>query len=158
MKPALGAGDTHSERAERTDTDSLRRISQLPAPSSRRAESDCTAVDLASQGGGVLGDVGEPGQVWGGPGEVPLDVVVENSWPRPLPGPAPALRTVVDRSRCCEHSRQTRRSPARQAGTLELVGQEPVAELGVVRVGVDQRVGQIGVFDPRGLTGLVSHA
>jgi hypothetical protein len=31
------------------------------------------------------------------------------------------------------------------AGSLELVGQEPVAELRVVVVGIDQGVGQVGV-------------
>jgi hypothetical protein len=31
-------------------------------------------------------------------------------------------------------------------GVGELVGQEPVAELRVVAVGVDQRVGQVGIF------------
>jgi hypothetical protein len=32
-------------------------------------------------------------------------------------------------------------------GSLELIGQEPVAELGVVGVGVDQGVGQVSVFE-----------
>src|SRR5690606_34095324 len=32
------------------------------------------------------------------------------------------------------------------ASALELIGQEPVAELGVVLVSVDQRIGEVGVF------------
>jgi hypothetical protein len=37
--------------------------------------------------------------------------------------------------------------PDRDAVPFELIGEEPVAELGVVAVGVDQRVGQVGVLE-----------
>jgi len=37
--------------------------------------------------------------------------------------------------------------PGDVPGAFELVGQEPVAELGVVAVRVDQRVGQVGVLE-----------
>jgi hypothetical protein len=52
---------------------------------------------------------------------------------------------VQDQGFCSEHSRHTRLADD-LTEPFELVGQEPVAELRVVVVRVDQRVGQVGVI------------
>ena len=57
----------------------------------------------------------------------------------------PRLRAWTDHSRCWVHSRLTRLRPALDAAGGELVGDEPVAELGVVVVDVDRGVDQVRV-------------
>jgi hypothetical protein len=102
--------------------------------------------DRWNPSGGVLGDVGDPGLIRLGGGEVALDVVVVDRRPRGLPRAAAAL---ADRRRPQPLLGAQPPDPAFTdgvTGSLELVGQEPVAELRVVTVGVDQGVGEIGVL------------
>jgi len=56
------------------------------------------------------------------------------AWPGVLPLPRRPSRTVLDQSFCCKHSRQPFADLV--AGTFELIGQEPVAELRIVLVRV----------------------
>jgi hypothetical protein len=105
---------------------------------------DRAAVELAL-GRGVLGDVGDPDGVGCVGGEVALDVVVVHRRSGRLAAAAPAL---ADRARPQALLGAQPPDPSFAndvAGSLELVGQEPVAELRVVVVGIDQGVGQVGV-------------
>ena len=102
------------------------------------------AVEL-SFCGGVLGDVGQPEPVRGGGGELALDEVVVHGrsgrltatpsallgrgGPDPLLGAQPPDPPFADD----------------QAVALELVGQEPVAELRIIGVGVEQHVDDVRV-------------
>ena len=103
---------------------------------------DRAEVDFALIGA-MLGDVGQPQLVRACRGEVPLDMVVVDGragfapqaaflrehGPEPLLGaqpPDPVLARL-------------------QASLLEFVADEPVAERGVVLVGVPRRVGQVSV-------------
>jgi hypothetical protein len=106
---------------------------------------DRAAVDLALTGG-VLGDVGDPLAVGLCRGEIALDVVVvdrragpgalagsslaDGGRPQPLLGAQPPDPPLPDG----------------QAGKLELVGQEPVAESRVIIVGNAQGVRDVGVL------------
>ena len=92
--------------------------------------------------GAVLGDVGEPDGVRRWCGEVPLDQVVMDRCTGLLPvasplgakaAPPPIRRTDPP------HSAVT----AGLAGGAGLIGQQPVAELWVVGVGVEDRVRQV---------------
>lgn len=93
----------------------------------------------------MLGDVGDPDLVRARGGEVALDEVIVDCWSRRLPGAAAAL---ADGGRPQSLLGAQPPDPPLAdvvAGPPELVGQKPVTELWVLAVGVDQRVGQVGV-------------
>ncbi len=107
---------------------------------------DRAAVDLPL-GGRVLGDVGDPHLIGALGGGVPLHVVVVHRRARALARTSPAL---AHRGRPQLLLRAQSPDPplAREvASKLDFVGEEPVAELRVVAVGVDQGVGEVGVLE-----------
>jgi hypothetical protein len=105
---------------------------------------DRAAVQLAF-GGGVFGDVGDPHPVWCLRGELALPVVVVHGRARALAG-APAAFAHGGRPQPLLRAQPPDPLLSGEvAGPLDLVGQQPVAELRVIAVGVDQGVGQVGV-------------
>jgi hypothetical protein len=107
---------------------------------------DRAAVELAF-GGRVLGDVGDPHPVRRRRGEVPLQVIIVHGRAGQFSA-APAALAHRGRPQLLLRAQPPDSAFAGdQAGALELVGQEPVAELRVVAVGVDQGVGQVGVLE-----------
>lgn len=93
---------------------------------------------------GVLGDVGQPHLVGPCRGEVSLHQVVMDGGTRAsLADPALLCRGRPDPVLTAQP-----RHPALAdlvAGTLELIGDEPVAELGIIGVDVDDRIDQVSV-------------
>lgn len=92
----------------------------------------------------MVGNAGDPLSVRRGRGEVVLDVVVVNGRTR-------VALFRVDPCGQCRREPLLRAQPPRptrlDAGALEVVGQEPVAEGRIVAVGVDQRIGQGRIFE-----------
>ena len=107
---------------------------------------DRAEVELALAGV-VLGDVGQPQLVRRVGGEV----AVRRGRRAPAARPCRSCRAASCRtrstSRCREQIRHAVRSAIALAGVAGLVGQEPVAELRVVAVGVEQRVGPIRLVE-----------
>jgi hypothetical protein len=105
---------------------------------------DRAAVELALDGR-VLGDVGDPDQVRGCGAELALEQVVVHRDPGPgglaappLPGggrPQPLLRAQPPDPTLAHLL----------AGAFEFVGQEPVTELRVIAVRIDQCIDHVGV-------------
>ena len=92
----------------------------------------------------MLGDVGEPHRVGARGGEVALHEVVMDRRARRLVLAAALLRG-------CRPDPLLAAQPPHPpltdlvAGGVEFVGQEPVAELGIIGVHVDDRVGEVRV-------------
>lgn len=97
------------------------------------------ARDTASLRGAVFGDVGGPQPIRRAGGEVAPDQVVVD---RRTGLPAVAAAFLTERAPPAHRGADPPRCPTRhrQAGVAGLVGEEPVAELWVVAVGVEQRV------------------
>jgi hypothetical protein len=106
---------------------------------------DRAAVELAL-GGGVLGDVGQPDLIGTLGGEVPAHQVVMDCWA----GSSLAAPSLLGGGRPDPVVAAQPPHPSfagAVTGALELIGNEPVAELGVIGVHVDDRVGQVGVVE-----------
>lgn len=103
---------------------------------------DGAEVELALIGA-VFGDVGQPQLVGPVCGELTVDEVVVNRWAGFL-GEAWFLANT-DQMRSWEHNRATRFSPAVIPRPGDFIGDEAVAECGVVGVNVEGRVDQVDV-------------
>lgn len=92
----------------------------------------------------MLGEVCEPDRVRSGGGEVALDEIVVHRR-------AGTLHTAAALAGGGRPQLLVSAQPPHSsfsdgvAGGFEFIGEEPVPELGVIGVGVDERVGQVGV-------------
>lgn len=89
----------------------------------------------------MLGDVGEPQLVWGVGGEVAFDEVVVDRRPGTVLTAPPRRVSRLDPLAGAQSPHPSFGDDV--AGSGELVGDEPVAELGVVGVDVDRGVDQV---------------
>jgi hypothetical protein len=154
LRSAIRVNDATSHVTAHRDGVAQRAHGQLGLhPRVDRVADDPVGVDVLDRAevelalaGAVLGDVGQPQLVRSTGGEVALDQVVVDRRAGLLA--LPALLLAEGAPPAVVRTDPPRRPLRHQhAGVAGLVDQKPVTELRVVAVGVEQRVGPVGLLE-----------